>query len=139
MSNSFNVSHWSGYYHLLGLHPTASAIEIRRAYRQRSKEYHPDTTSLPTGVAKAKFQELNQAYAILSNPTRRLLYDQSIGYSRVRVMQAPPPRNVRAEYVDSIDRPLSAGEIFMLLLLGGCFVACILLVFVVAIAKNGNI
>jgi DnaJ domain len=132
MTNSSLAAHWSGYYHFLGLHPSASPIDIRRAYRQLSKEYHPDTTSLPTLVAKAKFQELNQAYAILSNPTRRLLYDQSIGYSRVRVMQPPPPLNVQAEYVDAIERPLSAGEIFMLLLLGGCFVACILLVILVA-------
>jgi DnaJ domain len=139
MFNSSTVSHWTGHYHLLGLHPAASAIEIRRAYRQLSKEYHPDTTSLPTGMAQAKFQELNQAYAILSNPTRRLLYDQSIGYSRVRVMQAPPPHNVSADYVDYIDRPLSAGEIFMLLLLGGCFVACILLVVVVAIADSNTV
>lgn len=111
-------------------------MDIRRAYRQLSKEYHPDTTNLPTLVAKAKFQELNQAYAVLSNPTRRLLYDQSIGYSRVRVMQPPPPLNVQAEYVDAIERPLSAGEIFMLLLLGGCFVGCILLVLVVAIWRG---
>jgi curved DNA-binding protein CbpA len=140
MTNSPLASHWSGHYHLLGLHPAASAMDIRRAYRQLSKEYHPDTTSLPTLVANAKFQELNQAYAILSNPTRRLLYDQSIGYSRVRVMQASPPLNVPAGYADSHrqggsysdERPLSPGEIFMLLLLGGCFAACILLVLLVA-------
>jgi hypothetical protein len=136
MTNSPLGAHWSGHYHLLGLHPAASAMDIRRAYRQLSKEYHPDTTSLPTLVAKAKFQELNQAYAVLSNPTRRLLYDQSIGYSRVRVMQPPPPLNVQAEYVDAIERPLSAGEIFMLLLLGGCFAACILLVLSVAIWRG---
>jgi curved DNA-binding protein CbpA len=144
MTNSPLASHWSGHYHLLGLHPAASARDIRRAYRQLSKEYHPDTTSLPTMVANAKFQELNQAYAILSNPTRRLLYDQSIGYSRVRVMQAPPPLNVPAEYANSHgpeggysdERPLSPGEIFMLLLLGGCFAACILLVLLVAIWRG---
>ncbi len=140
MTNSPLGSHWSGHYHLLGLHPAASAMDIRRAYRQLSKKYHPDTTSLPTMVANAKFQELNQAYAILSNPTRRLLYDQSIGYSRVRVMQAPPPLNVHGEYVDgrsyADERPLSPGEIFMLLLLGGCFAACILLVLLVAIWRG---
>lgn len=132
--------HLVNYYGLLGLHPSASAIEIRRSYRQLSKEYHPDTTSLSSAVATAKFQELNQAYATLSNPTRRLLYDRSIGYSRVRVMQAPVPstndRQRNSAYLDPIDRPLSAGEIFVLMLLSGTFLACIGLVLVVAISRG---
>jgi len=53
---------------LLGLHPSASAIEIRRAYRELSKRYHPDTTDLPPAIAIVKFQQLNEAYAALSNP-----------------------------------------------------------------------
>jgi DnaJ domain len=129
------------YYSLLGLHPSATPIEIRRVYRNLSKEYHPDTTQLPPAVAHIKFQELNQAYAILSNPTRRLLHDREIGYSRVRVMQAPPPRvngawESKSAYLDPIDRPLSAGEIFMLLLLGGSFLACIILVLLVAASRG---
>jgi DnaJ-class molecular chaperone len=129
-------------YEMLNLHPSASELEIRHSYRQLSKEYHPDTTLLPTGVAKVKFQELNHAYAILSNPTRRLLYDQQIGYSRIRVMQAPLyiQKNGQWEskhaYLDAIDRPLSPGEIFMLLLLGGSFLACIGLVLVVAASRG---
>jgi curved DNA-binding protein CbpA len=131
--------HLVNYYGLLGLHPSASAIEIRRSYRQLSKEYHPDTTSLSSAVATAKFQELNQAYATLSNPTRRLLYDQSIGYSRIRVMQAPSPSlhdYSHSAYLDPIDRPLSAGEIFVLMLLIGTFLACIGLVVLVAISRG---
>ena len=128
------------YYNLLGLHPSAAPIEIRRAYRSLSKEYHPDTTELPAAVAHLKFQELNQAYAILSNPTRRLLHDQSIGYSRVRVMQPPPRSNgewqSKSAYLDPIDRPLSPGEIFMLLLLVGSFLACICLVLFVAATRG---
>ncbi|NEO46800.1 MAG: J domain-containing protein, partial [Moorea sp. SIO4A3] len=34
----------TSYYEILGLHPSASPIAIRRAYRQLSKRYHPDTT-----------------------------------------------------------------------------------------------
>ena len=63
------------YYGLLGLHPSASVIEIRRSYRELSKLYHPDTTDLPPAVATAKFQQINNAYATLSNPERRLAYD----------------------------------------------------------------
>jgi curved DNA-binding protein CbpA len=127
------------HYEQLQLHPSASPIEIRRAYRLLSKKYHPDTTTLPTLVAQAKFQELNQAYATLTNPTRRLLHDQEIGYSRVRVMQAPsyrPDYQSKSAYLDPIDRPLSAGEIFVLLLLGGTFLVCIGLVLLVAISRG---
>ncbi|NEO60664.1 MAG: J domain-containing protein, partial [Moorea sp. SIO4G2] len=42
------------YYEILGLHPSASPIAIRRAYRQLSKRYHPDTTDLPTETATIK-------------------------------------------------------------------------------------
>ncbi len=145
MNNSaaYSASHQLpvvNYYQQLHLHPSASAVEIRRAYRLLSKEYHPDTTALPTSEAQAKFQELNHAYAILTNPTRRLLHDQEIGYSRVRVMQVPiashPQHLSNSAYIDPIDRPLSPGELFVLLLLGGTFLICIGLVLVVAISRG---
>jgi curved DNA-binding protein CbpA len=132
--------HLVNHYERLQLHPSASGMEIRRAYRSLSKKYHPDTTNLPAVDAHTRFQELNQAYAILANPTRRLLYDQEIGYSRVRVMQAPPSRphqyRSNSAYLDPIDRPLSAGEIFVLLLLSGTFLICIGLVLVVAVSRG---
>jgi hypothetical protein len=144
MSRSSALPQWGAHYQLLGLHPSASAIDIRRAYRRLSKQYHPDTTKLPLAIARNKFQELNQAYGILSNPTRRLLYDQQIGYSRVHVLQAPPAhpdsphdlRGGRSAYLDPHDRPLSPGEVFMLLLLAGSFLACLALVILVAIGRG---
>ncbi len=81
------------YYTLLELHPGASVIDIRRAYRELSKRYHPDTTELPAALATTKFQLLNEAYATLSNPERRLNYDLKIGYSRFGVIQAPSDLN----------------------------------------------
>ena len=127
------------YYSLLGLHPSASTIEIRRSYRQLSKKYHPDTTKFSATVAKAKFQQLNEAYATLSNPERRSLYDLKIGYSRINVIQAPPEwerssteKWSTTAYLDPTDRPLSSGEIFVLILLGLTFVGCLFLVLGVA-------
>ena len=124
------------YYDLLDVHPSASAIEIRRAYRDLSKKYHPDTTTLATAIATVKFQALNEAYAAISHPERRLAYDRSIGYSRV-VVVAPlpnfhtlPPRadHYRSSaYLDPTDRPLSGGEIFALLMLGATFLGCLIL------------
>ncbi|ELS03830.1 DnaJ-class molecular chaperone with C-terminal Zn finger domain [Xenococcus sp. PCC 7305] len=142
--NITDASHFvNTYYSILGLHPAASVIEIRRTYRKLSKKYHPDTTEQPLAVAEAKFRQINEAYATLSNPERRSLYDMKIGYSRINVIQAPhgwefdidePQSN--SAYLDPIDRPLSAGEIFMLLLLGITFLGCILLVLTVAYLRG---
>ncbi|NBD32884.1 MAG: DnaJ domain-containing protein [Cyanobacteria bacterium] len=133
------------YYGRLGVHPAASPLEIRRAYRELSKQYHPDTTELPQDVAKAKFQALNEAYATLSNPQRRALYDHQIGYSHLNVIQPPlhfqtREKNMRqvmkSAYLDSSDRPLSSGEIFVLVILGVTFLACILLVIIIGLTRG---
>lgn len=136
----------TSYYALLGLHPSASAIEIRRAYRELSKRYHPDTTDLSPALATAKFQELNEAYATLSNPERRLTYDLKIGYSRLKVIQPPPDLNhpvsksqsrwSDSAYLDPIDRPLSAGEIFALFILGLTFLGCLLLAIAIGLTRG---
>jgi curved DNA-binding protein CbpA len=119
------------------LHPSASAIEIRRAYRELSKKYHPDTTTLPKQLATAKFQALNDAYAIVSHPERRLAYDRQISYSRLFVVQ-PAPTKFRppasrqnkyrsSAYLDPTDRPLSGGEVFALFMLISTFLGCLTL------------
>lgn len=129
------------HYAILGLHPSASVIEIRRAYRELSKTYHPDTTTLPSEVATRKFQRLNEAYGIISNPERRSLYDLQIGYSRWNVIQVPTDLQQsnqqnenwsKSAYLDPNDRPLSAGEIFSLCLLAITLLGCLGLAFLIA-------
>jgi hypothetical protein len=133
------------YYSLLGLHPSASVIDIRRAYRELSKCYHPDTTELPATVATAKFQQINEAYATLSSPERRLSYDLKIGYSRFGVIQAPSDLNhpvthpynwSKSAYLDPSDRPLSAGEIFALFMLLLTFLGCVLLAIAIGLTRG---
>lgn len=135
----------STHYDLLQLHPSASVQQIRRAYRDLSKLYHPDTTSLPPALAHIQFQQLNEAYATLSNPERRFAYDLKIGYSRVAVIQPStdlnqPVSDARkyrsSAYLDPTDRPLSAGELFALFILGLTFVACVGLVIVVGLTRS---
>ncbi|MEO0410143.1 MAG: J domain-containing protein, partial [Cyanobacteria bacterium P01_A01_bin.135] len=82
-----DASSTTGHYGLLKVSPWASPQEIRRAYRELSKLYHPDTTTLPSDVAVVKFQQLNEAYGTLSNPERRLRYDIKHGYSKFAVLQ----------------------------------------------------
>ncbi|MGM3306899.1 J domain-containing protein [Anabaena sp. WFMT] len=133
------------YYSLLGLHPSASVINIRRAYRELSKQYHPDTTELPATVATAKFQQINEAYATLSHPERRLSYDLKIGYSRFGVIQAPTDLNhsvhkpydfSKSMYLDASDRPLSSGEIFVLFVLGLTIAGCLLLAIAIGFIRG---
>lgn len=130
----------STHYTRLGVHPLASALEIRRAYRELSKRYHPDTTDLDPNVATRRFQELNEAYAVLSNPERRGIYDRAMGYSRFYVVHSPvdlrsgnSPHDYRSSaYLDSRDRPLSSGELFALFILGLTFVVCLGLAIAIA-------
>jgi curved DNA-binding protein CbpA len=140
------------YYAILGLHPSASVIEIRQAYRELSKRYHPDTTELSAEVATAQFRRLNEAYGILSNPERRSLYDLKIGYSRWYVLQDPHQnaatsassnaslaQGSKLAYLDASDRPLSAGEIFALLTMGITFLGCLILVVCIAILRGDSL
>jgi len=136
----------SSYYALLGVHPSASVRDIRQAYRDLSKLYHPDTTAMPPAIATTKFQKLNEAYATLSSPERRLAYDQKIGYSRVIVAQPLPSLHQTTErspftqsssaYLDPTDRPLSPGEIFAVFILGLTFVGCLVLAIAIGITRG---
>jgi curved DNA-binding protein CbpA len=71
------------YYEVLGIEPSASAQEIREAYRKLAFKYHPDRNQ-KTEDAHKRMREINEAYALLSEPIRRREYDLSRGYgSRV--------------------------------------------------------
>lgn len=72
--NQTNASH----YQFLGVKAEADMEEIRAAYRRLSKEYHPDTTSLPLKAASEKFIQLREAYNVLSNENKRNFYDWTL-------------------------------------------------------------
>lgn len=63
------------YYEVLGIGKGASDDEIKKAYRQLAKKYHPDANP-GDKEAEAKFKEASEAYAILSDPEKRRQYDQ---------------------------------------------------------------
>lgn len=63
------------YYEVLGVSKGASADEIKKAYRSLAKKYHPDMNP-GDKEAEAKFKEVNEAYAVLSDDEKRQKYDQ---------------------------------------------------------------
>ncbi|KAK1925032.1 DnaJ domain-containing protein [Papiliotrema laurentii] len=76
------------YYELLGVGRDATGPEIRKAYLQLAAKSHPDKTDDPD--ATARFQLINEAYTVLSDPEQRARYDEKLK----RASKAPktPPQ-----------------------------------------------
>ena len=62
------------YYEVLGVQRTASSDEVKSAFRQLARKYHPDVNKEQN--AEEKFKEINEAYVILSDPDKRAAYDR---------------------------------------------------------------
>ena len=63
------------HYRSIGLAPTATLAEIKSAYRKRAAALHPDRN--PSETAHAQFQELQEAYEVLSDLDQRRAYDDN--------------------------------------------------------------
>lgn len=63
------------YYKILGVDKNIPQKDVRAAYRKRAKQFHPDLHPNDP-KAKAKFQALNEAYEVISDPDKRAKYDQ---------------------------------------------------------------
>ena len=67
------------YYAILGVHPTAEIAVIEAAYKALAKRYHPDVSKDNPEDAHRRMQEINEAYDILSDTTKRKEYDDLKG------------------------------------------------------------
>ena len=112
----------SNCYELLGVAPSANNAELRKAFRKLSKRLHPDTTSLPSDEATRQFQNVCEAYDLLSDPVLRANYDLSIEKENNRTNQNKESKLTNLEPVlfsksIGVRRPFSGGELFSLILL----------------------
>lgn len=67
------------HYEVLGCHPASSPDEIKRAYYQSARKYHPDKMRTSKKIA--------QAYAILSDPNKKSQYDLTLPQVKVKMME----------------------------------------------------
>lgn len=80
------------YYHILGIQPTATKEEIKKAYKLAALKWHPDRNSHPD--AHARIVEINEAYETLMDDSKRFIYDQRRSYQQ----QVPPQQPYQQQY-----------------------------------------
>jgi len=103
------------YYAILGVSPTATFDEIRSAYRQRAKRYHPDYF----GKDSVPFLGVQEAYDVLGDPSNRSSYDSTLREGGIKIRsggRSEPmvirPRRPAVEPLTSIRKPMDLGRVF---------------------------
>lgn len=66
------------YYQILGIDKTATAAQIKKAYRELAKRYHPDVNGAPN--SEERFKAISEAYSVLSDKDKRFRYDNRDTY-----------------------------------------------------------
>lgn len=103
------------YYEVLGVDKNADADEIKKAYRKKAKQYHPDLNP-GDKEAEAKFKEANEAYEVLSDDQKKARYDQ-FGYAGVDPNYGAGAGGFGGGFGDDFD----LGDIFSSFFGGGSF------------------
>lgn len=100
------------HYAALGLHRACTEAQIRAAYRVLAKQHHPDVNG-GAAEALARTQELNAAYEILSDPEKRLVYDDELALPKKSSVRATPKaqRDVAQDMLLRLDEFLRGAKL----------------------------
>lgn len=92
---------YKDYYKLLGVGRKVSQQEIRKAYRELARKYHPDVNPNDK-LSEERFKDIQEAYAVLSDPEKRKMYDRLGSNWRAGADFSPPPgwEGQRVEFRD---------------------------------------
>ncbi|MGY6274101.1 DnaJ C-terminal domain-containing protein [Methylomonas sp. MgM2] len=100
---------YKDYYQTLGVKPDASLEEVKKAFRKLARKYHPDVSKEPD--AESRMKEVNEAYAVLSDPEKRAAYDQlGRGYRSGQEFRPPPDWDAGFEFSGRGVDPREAAE-----------------------------
>ncbi|HEX3001193.1 MAG TPA: molecular chaperone DnaJ [Methanoregula sp.] len=95
------------YYEVLGVKRDASPDELKKAFRQKARKYHPDLNK-GSKEAEEKFKEVNEAFQVLSDPQKRAQYDQ-VGHAEFTPGDGA---GYRTPSYDDLFRDFGLGDIF---------------------------
>ena len=98
------------YYEILGTSRTATADEIKKAYRKLAMQYHPDRNA-NNPAATEKFKELSEAYEVLSDEKKRQQYDQ-FGHEGMRSSFGPGGFDFSRDFTHMSDLQDILGSLF---------------------------
>ncbi|MGC4192513.1 MAG: DnaJ domain-containing protein [Thermomicrobiales bacterium] len=105
------------YYAVLGIARTADQTEIKRAFRENARKFHPDVNRSDPR-AEERFKDINEAYEVLSDPDKRARYDRfgrdwqryrEASRSQDREAASPPPRGGASSSQRTTAGPSSGG------------------------------
>ena len=132
----------TNHYELLGVSKSVDAKTLHKAFRTLSKALHPDTTSLPLEEAACKFRQICEAYELLSDPIRRLAYDNNldeVNLDKTAHIHEPFIISLNSGTklkIAEVRRTLSGSEMLSLLLLAVAFLMSLLLALGFALANG---
>jgi curved DNA-binding protein len=88
---------YKDYYKLMGLTRDAKPEDIKKAYRQLARKFHPDVSKEKN--AEARFKDIGEAYEVLKDPEKRVAYDQlGANWKAGQDFRAPPDWNASSEF-----------------------------------------